>query len=81
MIHVCESLGPLARCTAARCRYSAAAAAAAAAAAVIMTGLTQSLSPTRDSYVCFLQERERWTLRDRWIDRHGEKESESEGSC
>lgn len=39
MIHVCEGLGLLARCTAARCRHCAA-----AASPVIMTGLTRSLT-------------------------------------
>lgn len=46
MIHVCEGLGLLARCTAARCRHCAA-----AAAPVIMTGLARSL--TCDGYVHF----------------------------
>lgn len=79
MIHVCEGLGLLARCTAAHCRHCA----AAPAAPVIMTGLTRSLPLTCDGYVVgffwcvsfFFCEsvRERWTLRERWIDRQGEK--------
>ena len=72
MIHVCEGLGLLARCTAARCRHCAAHRRCLSR----YNDWTHSECLTCDGYVSSCRsarERERWTLRERWIDRQEKK--------
>lgn len=71
MIHVCENLSLLARCTAARCRHCCC-----CCWRSCYNDWTHSESLSNMWWLCaFLLERrrERWTLRERWIDRQGEK--------